>query len=129
MADARVRAGRAHAGDDGDPVAVDRAVEAGARIRERARAGRERSGEFPFFDGDGREWMLMRRVGGSCVQADSLGRGVYVVTTDAYRFYERLGYKLVGEVWIGDGNPRWQGPAAAIRLVSDAMPLVTKEHC
>ena len=50
-------------------------------------------------------------------QADSLGRGVYVITTDAYRFYERLGYKLVGEVWIGDGNPRWNGPAAAIRLV------------
>ena len=59
------------------------------------------------------DWALTRRA-----QADSLGRAVYVVTTDAYRFYERLGYGLVGEVWIGDANPRWRGPPAAIRLVS-----------
>ncbi|KAH9936879.1 uncharacterized protein BXZ73DRAFT_76669 [Epithele typhae] len=49
--------------------------------------------------------------------ADSLGRAVYVVTTDAYRFYEKCGYTLVGEVFIGDGNPAWHGPPAPIRLM------------
>ena len=52
------------------------------------------------------------------MQADAQGRATYLLTTDAYRFYETVGYKLVGEDWLGIDNPKWTGAPVPIRVVS-----------
>ncbi len=54
-------------------------------------------------------WML---------QADAQGRATYVFTGDTWKFYESVGYKLVGEDWFGNDNPKYHGPPGPIRLVS-----------
>ncbi|KAI0832525.1 hypothetical protein BC628DRAFT_1309639, partial [Trametes gibbosa] len=51
--------------------------------------------------------------------SDVQGRGVYLVTTDAYRFFEPLGYSIVQEGFIGVDNPKWSGPPVAIRIVNE----------
>ena len=53
-------------------------------------------------------------------QADAQGRAVTLVTTDAYKFYEFVGFELVAEKLIGDDNPSWDGPPVPIRIVSAA---------
>ena len=53
-------------------------------------------------------------------QADEQGRAVTLVTTDAYKFYEFVGFELVAEKLIGDDNPSWDGPPVPIRIVSVA---------
>ncbi|KAI0687337.1 hypothetical protein C8Q76DRAFT_760739 [Earliella scabrosa] len=50
--------------------------------------------------------------------ADTQARATYVVTTDAYRFYETVGYELVGEDWLGVDNPAWTGAPVPLRVVS-----------
>ncbi|KAM5540656.1 hypothetical protein V8D89_005687 [Ganoderma adspersum] len=40
---------------------------------------------------------------------DEQGRAVFLVTTDAYRFYEFVGFKLVGERQVAVDNPTWDG--------------------
>ena len=54
----------------------------------------------------------------SLPQADTQARATYVVTTDAYRFYETVGYELVGEDWLGVDNPAWTGAPVPLRVVS-----------
>lgn len=54
------------------------------------------------------------------VQADAQGRGVYAITTDAYRFYEAQGYTVLQEGFIGGDNPKWDGPPIGFRIVSSS---------
>ncbi|TFK85838.1 hypothetical protein K466DRAFT_174382 [Polyporus arcularius HHB13444] len=49
--------------------------------------------------------------------ADVQGRATFVITGDAYKFYESVGYKLIGEDWFGNDNPKYHGPPGPIRLV------------
>ncbi|KAI1792523.1 hypothetical protein LXA43DRAFT_324646 [Ganoderma leucocontextum] len=49
--------------------------------------------------------------------ADEQGRAVFLVTTDAYRFYEFVGFKLVRERLVGVDNPTWDGAPVAIRIM------------
>ena len=51
-------------------------------------------------------------------QADAQGRATFVLTGDAWKYYESVGYKLIGEDWFGNDNPKWHGPPGPIRLVS-----------
>ncbi|KAI0773654.1 hypothetical protein C8Q74DRAFT_1368229 [Fomes fomentarius] len=51
--------------------------------------------------------------------ADERGRAAYLLTTDAYRFYETVGYKLVGEDWLGVDNPSWTGAPVPVRVDAD----------
>ncbi|OSD04346.1 hypothetical protein PYCCODRAFT_1466307 [Trametes coccinea BRFM310] len=51
--------------------------------------------------------------------ADAQDRGVYIFTTDAYRFYETVGYTLVEEDVLGVDNPKWKGDPVHIRIVDD----------
>ncbi|KAI9056589.1 hypothetical protein FKP32DRAFT_1478662 [Trametes sanguinea] len=50
-------------------------------------------------------------------QADAQDRGVYILTTDAYRFYETVGYTLVEEDVLGVDNPKWKGDPVHIRIM------------
>ncbi|RDX44715.1 hypothetical protein OH76DRAFT_1486866 [Lentinus brumalis] len=50
-------------------------------------------------------------------QADAQGRKTYVITGDAQGFYETVGYRLVGEDWLGIDNPLWEGPLVPIRVM------------
>lgn len=63
----------------------------------------------------------------SMLQADAQGRSTFVVTSDAYRFYEAVGYKLVGERWLGVDNPRWKGEPVPVRVVSIVITLLVKD--
>lgn len=58
-------------------------------------------------------------------QADERGRATYLLTIDAYRFYETVGYKLVGEDWLGVDNPNWTSAPVPVRVVS---LLITCKH-
>ncbi|RPD54390.1 hypothetical protein L226DRAFT_617849 [Lentinus tigrinus ALCF2SS1-7] len=49
--------------------------------------------------------------------ADAQGRATYVITGDAWKYYESVGYKLIGEDWFGADNPNWHGPPGPIRLM------------
>ncbi|TFK85839.1 hypothetical protein K466DRAFT_174404 [Polyporus arcularius HHB13444] len=49
--------------------------------------------------------------------ADAQGRATYVFTGDTWKFYESVGYKLVGEDWFGNDNPKYHGPPGPIRLM------------
>ncbi|TFK88054.1 hypothetical protein K466DRAFT_652831 [Polyporus arcularius HHB13444] len=49
--------------------------------------------------------------------ADAQGRKTYVITGDAQGFYETVGYRLVGEDWLGIDNPLWNGPPVPIRIM------------
>ncbi|KAI9000914.1 hypothetical protein BD414DRAFT_405122 [Trametes punicea] len=50
--------------------------------------------------------------------ADSQNRSVYLWTTEAYTFYETVGYSVVAEDVIGVDNPNWGGGPVHIRVVS-----------
>lgn len=47
------------------------------------------------------------------------------MTTDAYRFYEFVGFKLVGERQIAVDNPAWDGAPVTIRIVRNAYCYAT----
>ncbi|KAI9056588.1 hypothetical protein FKP32DRAFT_1478887 [Trametes sanguinea] len=49
--------------------------------------------------------------------ADSQKLGVYAITSDAYKFYETMGYSLVQEETLGVNNPAWDGEPVHIRLM------------
>ena len=61
------------------------------------------------------------------LQADEQGRDIWLGTSDAAGFYERMGFKLVGETWIAKDNTDWDGPPVPIRMVSTTNTLCT--HC
>ncbi|KAI0638286.1 hypothetical protein C8Q77DRAFT_1153951 [Trametes polyzona] len=48
--------------------------------------------------------------------ADWHRRGVWLVTTDAYGFYARVGYSVVQEDVLGVDDPKWDGEPVHIRL-------------
>ncbi|EJF55769.1 hypothetical protein DICSQDRAFT_72947, partial [Dichomitus squalens LYAD-421 SS1] len=56
--------------------------------------------------------------------ADGQGLAVTLITTDAYRFYEFVGFELVAEKLVGVDNPTWDGAPVPIRLVSGANRVV-----
>ncbi|KAI0688643.1 hypothetical protein C8T65DRAFT_746500 [Cerioporus squamosus] len=49
--------------------------------------------------------------------ADAQGRATYLITGDAWKFYESAGYKVIAEDLIGNDNPNYHGPPAPIRLM------------
>ena len=53
-------------------------------------------------------------------QADQQQLAVSLVTASAHAFYERHGYTVVGETFIGKEDPTWDGPPAGICVVSEA---------
>ena len=69
-------------------------------------------------------FMLGIDVGGSSMifcfaQADSLGRAVWVVATDARGFYETMGYEVVRKTAVGQNSPRWkEGGPFTLYIVS-----------
>ncbi|KAI0706864.1 hypothetical protein C8T65DRAFT_830213 [Cerioporus squamosus] len=50
-------------------------------------------------------------------EADAQGRATYLITGDAWKFYESAGYKVIAEDLIGNDNPNYHGPPAPIRLM------------
>ncbi|KAH9899773.1 hypothetical protein C8Q73DRAFT_787620 [Cubamyces lactineus] len=65
-------------------------------------------------------------------KADAQERSVYLFTTDAYGFYETVGYTVLQEAVIGVDNPKWNGDPIHIRIgdsqttrshVPDVVPL------
>ncbi|KAI0352853.1 hypothetical protein OH77DRAFT_1408333 [Trametes cingulata] len=69
----------------------------------------------PAKQGLGYGTRLMRLVN---AMADAQNRGVYILTSDAYGFYETVGYTVVQEAFIGMNNPTWDGKPVPLRIVS-----------
>ncbi|KAI0677443.1 hypothetical protein C8Q78DRAFT_1074140 [Trametes maxima] len=68
----------------------------------------------PEKQGRGYGTALMRLVD---EMSDAQDRAVYAVTTDAHKFYESIGYTMLREGFIGDDNPKWNGPPVGIRVM------------
>lgn len=51
-------------------------------------------------------------------QADADSRDVWLVTTDAYAFYEFLGFATVRSFIVGNDNPAWVKAPITVRVVS-----------
>ncbi|KAI0335566.1 hypothetical protein GY45DRAFT_810276 [Cubamyces sp. BRFM 1775] len=68
----------------------------------------------PEKQGRGYATALMRFVNAI---ADAQGRSVYLFTTDAYSFYEIVGYTVLQEAVIGIDNPKWKGDPIHIRIM------------
>ncbi|KAI0776011.1 hypothetical protein BD413DRAFT_258345 [Trametes elegans] len=51
------------------------------------------------------------------VMADAAGRGIWLLTTSAYTFYEPFGFRVVSSVVIGADNPKWDGEPVTARLM------------
>ncbi|KAH9846936.1 hypothetical protein C2E23DRAFT_536646 [Lenzites betulinus] len=49
--------------------------------------------------------------------ADADGHDVWLVTTDAYAFYEGLGFSIIRSATLGDENPTWEGEPVPIRVM------------
>ncbi|KAI0375744.1 hypothetical protein BV20DRAFT_1040341 [Pilatotrama ljubarskyi] len=49
---------------------------------------------------------------------DAQGRDVWLITTDAYPFYESLGFSTIRSDLVGADNSAWDGAPITIRLVS-----------
>ncbi|KAI0832520.1 hypothetical protein BC628DRAFT_1310214 [Trametes gibbosa] len=58
--------------------------------------------------------------------ADADGHDVWVVTTDAYTFYERLGFSVVRSATVGDANPAWEGAPIVVRIVRLTFAVFTR---
>ncbi|KAI0706865.1 hypothetical protein C8T65DRAFT_651150 [Cerioporus squamosus] len=58
--------------------------------------------------------------------ADAQGRATFVLTGDAWKFYESVGYKLIGEDWFGNDNPKYHGSPGPIRLMMRMPPPTHK---
>lgn len=52
------------------------------------------------------------------LQADADSRDVWLVTTDAYAFYEVLGFATVRSFIVGNDNPTWVKAPITVRVVS-----------
>ncbi|KAH9849900.1 hypothetical protein C2E23DRAFT_861646 [Lenzites betulinus] len=68
----------------------------------------------PEKQGRGYAGALMRI---AAEMGDAQGRGIYAVTTDAYKFYEAVGYTVVQEGTMGADNPSWSGPPIVVRVM------------
>lgn len=95
-------------------------------------------GTHPDFQGLGYGSALTRRVlekvkaAASCtsvyllltvtMQSDAEGCDVWLVTTDAWRFYEYLGFTIARSGVMGTNNPAWDGKPVTIRIVSCLIP-------
>lgn len=55
-------------------------------------------------------------------QADADSRDVWLVTTDAYVFYEFLGFATVRSFIVGNDNPAWVKAPITVRVVSRYPP-------
>ncbi|EJF61313.1 hypothetical protein DICSQDRAFT_61087, partial [Dichomitus squalens LYAD-421 SS1] len=51
-------------------------------------------------------------------QSDADGRDTWLVTSDAYTFYQRLGFSVVGTTYIGSNNPAWDRDPVPMYVVS-----------
>ncbi|KAI0352852.1 hypothetical protein OH77DRAFT_740427 [Trametes cingulata] len=49
--------------------------------------------------------------------ADAEGCDICVLSSDAYHFYERLGFVVVREAVLGRDNPEWHGEPIAVHLL------------
>ncbi|KAI0375745.1 hypothetical protein BV20DRAFT_959781 [Pilatotrama ljubarskyi] len=49
--------------------------------------------------------------------ADAAGNDTWVLTTEAYRFYEPLGFVVMGECTVGESNPTWDRPPVILRAM------------
>ena len=47
-----------------------------------------------------------------------------MITTDAYKFYELIGFKVVAKKVVGVDNPAWGGAPVTIHIVSIAVCIV-----
>ena len=52
------------------------------------------------------------------MQSDVEGRDTWLVTSDAWHFYETLGFVVARYGVLGADNPAWKGEPVAIRIVS-----------
>ncbi|KAI0335567.1 hypothetical protein GY45DRAFT_810945 [Cubamyces sp. BRFM 1775] len=68
----------------------------------------------PKKQGRGYGTVLMRFVN---ALADAQNRGVYIFTTDAYGFYQSVGYSILQEAVVGADNPKWNGDPVHIKLM------------
>ncbi|KAI0375743.1 hypothetical protein BV20DRAFT_932980, partial [Pilatotrama ljubarskyi] len=50
--------------------------------------------------------------------ADAEGRDVWVISGDAYKFYERLGFVVVRKAVLGGDNPDWHEEPIPVYVVS-----------
>ncbi|KAI0722871.1 hypothetical protein C8Q76DRAFT_793872 [Earliella scabrosa] len=71
-------------------------------------------GTDPEVQGRGYGTALMRHV---LEQSDAEGRDCCLVTTDAHRFYESLGFSVVRTGVVGADNPTWHGEPVIIRIM------------
>ncbi|KAI0831866.1 hypothetical protein BC628DRAFT_560809 [Trametes gibbosa] len=76
----------------------------------------------PEQQGKGYASALMRI---AAEMGDAQGRGIYAVTTDAYKFYETVGYTIVQEGTVGAGNAAWHGPPIVVRVMYRAPKIAT----
>ena len=59
----------------------------------------------------------------SMFQGDADGHDVWLITSDAYGFYETLGFSVIGYTAVGTDNPKWKGKPVGVRIVG--LPAVT----
>ncbi|KAI0774374.1 hypothetical protein C8Q74DRAFT_830324 [Fomes fomentarius] len=71
-------------------------------------------GTHPDFQGLGYGSALMRHV---LEKSDAEGRDVWLVTTDAWRFYGYLGFTIAHSGVVGMNNPAWDGKPVTIRIM------------
>ncbi|OBZ76466.1 hypothetical protein A0H81_03748 [Grifola frondosa] len=49
--------------------------------------------------------------------ANEQHRATWLITSDAYRFYETVGFSTIAEFEVGDGNPTWNKPPIVVRVM------------
>ncbi|KAJ8483307.1 hypothetical protein ONZ51_g4774 [Trametes cubensis] len=63
---------------------------------------------------------------------DADGHDVWLITSDAYRFYETLGFSAIRSSFVGGDNPKWKGKPIGIRIMyrpaKTANPFFSKER-
>ncbi|KAI0650644.1 hypothetical protein C8Q79DRAFT_998441 [Trametes meyenii] len=59
-------------------------------------------------------------------KADRVNRAVWLLTSDAHGFYERVGYSVLAHEVIGDSNPKWHGEPVHLRIVSELALLAPR---
>lgn len=50
-------------------------------------------------------------------KGDADGHDVWLLTSNAYKFYELLGFSVAGETTVGAEDPTWDQEPVALRLV------------
>ncbi|KAI0746991.1 hypothetical protein C8Q80DRAFT_1271804 [Daedaleopsis nitida] len=61
--------------------------------------------------------------------ADAQGRAIFLFTSDAYGFYDAVGYKMVGEALLGADNPKWHGGPVYIRVMLREPMSLSRQQC